>query len=196
NKGLRVLCPNGHLGFAPTKIGSFQRGLAAEPDIIACDSGSCDCGPIPLGSDGSTSPLAWQRHDIEAMLIAARRLGVPMLIGSAGDTGSNSRVDRYVGIVKELAREHGLKSFKLGYFYSEVSKDLVRRRVIAGDAVRGLDGRPDLSLAEIDASDRIVAVAGVHPYIKLLDQGADVIIGGGPRPFGDFSPPPPPPATT
>jgi hypothetical protein len=101
-----------------------------------------------------------------------------MLIGSAGDTGSNSRVDRYVGIVKELAREHGLESFKLGYFYSEVSKDLVRQRVIAGDAVRGLDGRPDLSLTEIDASDRIVAVAGVHPYIKLLNQGADVIIGG------------------
>src|SRR5215831_16375100 len=109
NKGLRVLCPNGHLGFAPTKIGSFERGLAAEPDMIACDSGSCDCGPIPLGSDGSASPLAWQRHDIEAMLLGARRLKVPMIIGSAGDTGTNSRVDRYVGIVKDLAREHKLE---------------------------------------------------------------------------------------
>ncbi|HEV2954984.1 MAG TPA: hypothetical protein VGX95_02615, partial [Xanthobacteraceae bacterium] len=52
NRGLRILCPNGHLGFAPTKVGSFARGLAAEPDMIACDSGSCDCGPIPLGADG------------------------------------------------------------------------------------------------------------------------------------------------
>jgi hypothetical protein len=101
-----------------------------------------------------------------------------MLIGSAGDTGTNSRVDRFVDIVKELAAEHKLPPFKLGYFYSEVGKDAVRRKIVAGDAVRGLDGRPDLSLAELDATDRIVAVAGIHPYVKLLDMGADVIIGG------------------
>jgi hypothetical protein len=178
NKGLRILCPNGHLGFAPTRIGSFERGLAAEPDMIACDSGSSDCGPIPLGSDGSASPLAWQRHDIEAMLVGARRLGVPMMIGSAGDTGTNSRVDRYVAIVQELAHQHRIPRFKLGYFYSEVPKEAVRRRVDDGDAVRGLDGRPDLTADELDATDRIVAVAGVHPYIELLDMGADVVIGG------------------
>jgi hypothetical protein len=178
NRGLRILCPNGHLGFAPTKLGSFNLGLAAEPDMVACDSGSCDCGPVPLGSDGTASPLAWQRHDIEAMLVGARRLKVPMMIGSAGDTGTNSRVDRYVGIVKELAREHKIPRFRLGYFYSEVSKDIVRRKIEAGDAVRGLDARPDLTLAELDATDHIVAVAGVHPFIKLLDMGADVVIGG------------------
>ena len=109
NRGLRILCPNGHLGFAPTREGSFNIGVAAEPDIIACDSGSSDCGPVPLGSDTSTSPLAWQTHDIEIMLLAARRLGVPMIIGSAGDTGTNSRVDRYVGIVQELAKTYRLR---------------------------------------------------------------------------------------
>ena len=57
-RGLRILCPNGHLGFAPTKVGSFERGLAAGPDMVACDSGSCDCGPMPLGSDTSVSPVA------------------------------------------------------------------------------------------------------------------------------------------
>jgi hypothetical protein len=178
NRGLRILCPNGHLGFAPTKLGSFELGLAAEPDMVACDSGSCDCGPVPLGSDGSASPLAWQRHDIEAMLVGARRLKVPMMIGSAGDTGTNSRVDRFVDIVKELAQLHRIPRFKLGYFYSEVSKDLVRAKIASGDAVHGLDGRPDLTLAELDATDRIVAVAGVHPFMKLLDRGADVVIGG------------------
>ena len=178
NRGLRILCPNGHLGFAPTRIGSFELGLAAEPDMIACDSGSSDCGPVPLGSDGSASPLAWQTHDIEAMLLGARRLGVPMIIGSAGDTGTNSRVDLYVGIVRELTRKHGLAPFRLGYFYSEVSQRSVRDRIIAGEAVRGLDGRADLTLDELAATDRIVAVAGVHPFIKLLGMGADVIIGG------------------
>jgi hypothetical protein len=101
---LRIICPNGHLGFAPLRTESFQLGVAAAPDYIAADSGSDDVGPVPLGSDTSTSPLAWQRHDLEQMLLASRKLGVPMIIGSAGDTGSNSRVDLYVGIIRELPR--------------------------------------------------------------------------------------------
>src|SRR5690606_20705464 len=155
---------------------SFEIGVAAQPDIIAADSGSDDVGPVPLGSDTSTSPEAWQRHDLEQMLLAARRLGVPMIIGSAGDTGSNSRVDLYVNIIQELARKHNLAPFKLGYFYSEVDKERVRQGLAEG--ALGLDGFADLTAAELEATDRIVAVAGVHPYMKLLAEGADVIIGG------------------
>jgi hypothetical protein len=53
------------------------------------------------------------------MLLASRRLGVPMIVGSAGDTGSNSRVDLFVGIIQELAEKHGLARFRVGYFCSE-----------------------------------------------------------------------------
>lgn len=112
------------------------------------------------------------------MLLAARRLKVPMIIGSAGDTGANSRVDLYVAIIKELAAKHALPEFKLGYFYSEVDKETVRSKLRAGVAVLGLDGYADLTEEELDATERIVAVAGVHPYVRLLEQGADVIIGG------------------
>jgi hypothetical protein len=178
NRTLRIVCPNGHLGFAPIKPGSFQIGCASEPDLICADSGSCDVGPGPLGADVSSSPLAWQTDDLETMLLASRRLGVPMIIGSAGDTGSNSRVDRFVGIVQDLARKHRLAKFRIGYFYSEVAKDALRRRMIAGEEIAGLDERAALDLATLDATDRIVAVAGVHPYIKLLDRRADVIVGG------------------
>jgi hypothetical protein len=104
-QSLKIICPNGHLGFAPIRTGSFELGVAARPDLIAADSGSDDIGPGPLGSDTSTSPQAWQRHDLEHMLLAARRLGVPMVIGSAGDTGSNSRVDLYVRII-QIGRAH------------------------------------------------------------------------------------------
>jgi hypothetical protein len=103
---------------------------------------------------------------------------VPMIVGSAGDTGSNSRVDLFVGIIQDLARKHGLKKFRVGYFYSEVAKEALHRRMITGDAIAGLDGREALDPSTLAATDRIVAVAGVHPYIKLLDDGADVIIGG------------------
>ena len=178
NDTLRIVCPNGHLGFAPIKTGSFRIGCESEPDLICADSGSCDVGPVPLGADISSSPRRWQMDDLETMLLASRRLGVPMIVGSAGDTGSNSRVDLFVGIIQDLAEKHRLARFRVGYFYSEVSKDALRRRIVAGDQITGLDGRPPLDLASLKATDHVVAMAGIHPYIDLLDQGADVIIGG------------------
>lgn len=177
-QSLKIICPNGHLGFAPLKPESFKLGVAEKPHYIAADSGSDDIGPVPLGSDTSTSPLDWQTYDLEQMLLASRKLGVPMIIGSSGDTGTNSRVDMYVRIIQELAIKHRLPRFKLGYFYSEVSRERVRSNMRAGSPIKGLDGRPDLSESELDATERIVAMAGVHPFVDLLEKGADVIIGG------------------
>src|ERR1700732_666484 len=183
NHTLRIVCPNGHLGFAPIKKGSFRVGCQSEPDLICADSGSCDVGPVPLGADISSSPRRWQLHDLEVMLLAARRLGaavvigsgrgsgrerpphlvvvlpparrlgVPMIIGSAGETGSNSRVDLFVGMIRDLAAKHGLKKFRLGYFYSEVATEEIRRRLDAGEGIEGLDGRPALDRATLDATD-------------------------------------------
>jgi hypothetical protein len=175
---LKIICPNGHLGFAPIRTASFRLGVEARPHYIAADSGSDDVGPVPLGSDTSTSPLGWQTHDLEQMLLASRQLGVPMIIGSSGDTGSNSRVDLYVKIIRELAAKHRLPAFRLGWFYSEVDKEMLRRRMREGEVVAGLEAHADLTEAELDATDRIVAMADVHPFMELLQQGADVIIGG------------------
>ena len=63
-QSLKIICPNGHLGFAPIRVDSFNIGVAAGPDYIAADSGSDDIGPGPLGSGTSTSPQDWQRHDL------------------------------------------------------------------------------------------------------------------------------------
>lgn len=175
---MRILCPNGHLGFAPTKEESFWLGVETRPDFYCCDSGSDDIGPGPLGADTSTSPYDWQKHDLELMLIASRKQGVPMIIGSAGDTGTRSRVDLYVKIIKDLAIKHGFKKFKLAYFYSDVDKEYLRSKMKTGHKVEGLDGRSELSEPDLDKTDHIVAMAGVHPFIEALNMGADVIIGG------------------
>ena len=177
-KELRIISPNGHLGFAPTKEESFYIGAKTKPDYYCSDSGSCDIGPAPLGADKSAGLYEWQRHDLELMLVASREQGVPMIIGSAGDTGANSRVDMYIQIIKDLAKKHNIPKFKLAYFYSEVDKEYLRNKMLNGSPITGLDSRGDLTLEELDATDRIVAVAGVHPYIKALELGADVIIGG------------------
>ena len=161
---LRIICPNGHLGFACTKEESFYLGAKTDPDYYCCDSGSDDIGPAPLGNDSCVSPRKWQVHDLELMLIAARKQNVPMIIGSAGDTGTNSKVDSYVEIIKELAVKHQLKSFKLAYFYSEVDKKYLARQMNAGVLIEGLDGRDNLNKDELEATNRIVAVAGVHQH--------------------------------
>ncbi len=177
-KQLRILCPNGHLGFAPTKEESFWLGAETKPDFYCCDSGSDDIGPAPLGADTSASPYEWQKHDLELMLIASRKQGVPMIIGSAGDTGTKSRVDMFVEIIRGLAEKHRFPSFKLAYFYSDVDKNYLRDKMRKGVMIEGLDGRASLTEEELDKTDRIVAMAGVHPFIRALDMGADVIIGG------------------
>lgn len=177
-KELRIVCPNGHLGFAPTKEESFKIAVATKPDYYCADSGSDDIGPTALGSDRSVSMYNWQKHDLELMLLASREQGVPMIIGSAGDTGANSRVDMYVQMIKDLAKKHQLPPFKIAYFYSEVDKSYIKNLMDNHIRVEGLDSRGDLTLEELESTERIVAVAGVHPYIKALELGADVIIGG------------------
>lgn len=175
---LRLLVPTGHLGFTMLERESFLRGMAQEPDFVIADSGSCDIGPHPLGSDEQCSPVEWQTHDLEIMLTESRRRGVPMIIGSASDTGTDRGVDLYVQIIRDQARRHNLKPFRLAYIYSGVSRDEARRRMQAGVQFQGLDGRPDLSLAELEATENIVAVMGAEPIIQALQAGADVIICG------------------
>ncbi|QFG22279.1 acyclic terpene utilization AtuA family protein [Actinomadura sp. WMMB 499] len=175
---LRIVSPNGHLGFAPTKEESFAIAAATRPDYYCCDSGSDDIGPAALGSDRSVSMYDWQRHDLELMLLAAREQGVPMLVGSAGDCGTDSRVDMFVQIIRDLAAEHRLPPFKLAYFYSEVGTGDLRDRMEREVVFEGLDGRADLDPATLDRTTRAVAVAGVHPFLEALRAGADVIIGG------------------
>lgn len=177
-KELRIHCSNGHLGFAPTKEESFWIGVKTNPDYYCCDSGSDDIGPVPLGADKCASHPDWQKHDLELMLLASRRQGVPMIIGSAGDTGTNSRVDMYVDFIREIAQKHKLPPFKLAYFYSEVDKSYLLEKIASGQQIEGLDDRNALTKEEIARTNRIVAVAGIHPFIKCLEMGAAVIIGG------------------
>lgn len=84
----------------------------------------------------------------------------------------------YVEIIKKLAIKHKIPKFKLAYFYSEVDKNYIKNKINQGFKIEGLDGRKDLTIEELEKTSRIVAVAGIHPYIEALNMGADVIIGG------------------
>ena len=123
---VRIICPNGHLGFAPLKPESFEIGVAARPDFIAADSGSDDIGPVPLGSDTSTSPrgLAAPRSRGDAARLAAHRRADDHRLG---------RRHRHQQPRRPLRRDHPRprrqarpRAVQLGYFYSEVDKERVR----------------------------------------------------------------------
>ena len=175
---VRILCPTGHLGFIPIHKTSFRLGMEMKPDYYCCDSGSRTIGPGHLGSDTGMSLYDWQKHDLELMLLASRQQGVPLIIGSAGDTGTNSKVDQYVRMIEYLARKHTLAPFKLVYFYSEVSKDLLKNKLEQGAIIESLEGTMRLTNEEFDQTERIVAVAGANPFLEALQRGADVTIGG------------------
>jgi hypothetical protein len=172
-QNLRVMISTGHLGTAPSSPESYYRGLETNPDYVVADGGSSDPGPVYLGEDINLGQFA--REEMELFVPSTRKKKIPLIIGSAGDSGSNRGVDEFVGMVKEIAREQRLPKFSVGYFYSEVPKALVKSKL--GKSV-GLGGFPALTAEEVEKATRIVAVAGAHPYMKLLDMGADVIIGG------------------
>ena len=173
-----ILSPTGHLGFTPIESESFWNGIEEEPDFICADSGSCDIGPYSLGSNQAVSPEQWQKHDLELMLLGARELDVPMIIGSASDTGTNRGVDQFVRLIREIADENDLDSFDLAAIYSDVSKDVLLDRVGSGEELEGLADRDPLTEETIEATDTIVAPMGAEPYLEALEAGADVIIAG------------------
>ncbi|MCC6469962.1 MAG: acyclic terpene utilization AtuA family protein [Alphaproteobacteria bacterium] len=175
---IKILCPTGHLAFTPLEKGSFLLGCEQKPDFIIADAGSCDMGPRPLGADQHVSLAAWQRHDLEVMLVQARKLGVPMIVGSASDTGTDRGVDQFVGMIRDIAAEHRLAPFKLTAIYAEQSIDELKRKLAGGARIEGLDGRPDADLATLGRTTRVVAVMNAEPIRAALAGGADVVIAG------------------
>jgi hypothetical protein len=174
----KVIVPSGHMGTSPLEIESFRRGVELRPDFIVADSGSADVGPMPLGADRPPSDPRWQEHDLEAMLLASRELGVPMIVGSASDTGTDAGVDRFVDMIRSIATRHRLAPFRLAAIYSEQSVASIRDRLRGGTTIRGLGVRDDADESILDRTDRIVAVMGAEPIQAALRDGADVVICG------------------
>src|SRR6187551_1735262 len=97
---IRILSATGVMGSGFVET-SFETGLALKPHFIGCDAGSTDPGPEYLGSGRTAFPMDAIRRDLRLMLIGARRLKIPLLIGSAG-TGGN---DIQLALVHNLVRE-------------------------------------------------------------------------------------------
>jgi hypothetical protein len=106
---LRLLGASGQLGYG-IPAASFMAGVARRPDLIGCDMGSIDIGPTYLGKgEMATSPEA-TRRDLRRVLLAARSLDVPLVIGSAGSAGAGPHLDATLAMIRAVAGMRGCGS--------------------------------------------------------------------------------------
>ncbi|HEX3414823.1 MAG TPA: hypothetical protein VHT21_00225 [Stellaceae bacterium] len=94
--------------------------------MIGCDAGSTDPGPGPLATGTCMFSAAAVKRDTEIMVTRAIKAGIPLIIGSAGTSGSDAGLAWMVDIVRGIVREQNLH-FKLAVIHSELSREVVRR---------------------------------------------------------------------
>ncbi len=177
NKGLevRVVSASGVCG-SGFKEESLEEAIGRKPHFIGCDGGSTDPGPYPLGAGITSFPRVSIKRDLRLMILAARKAGIPLLIGSAGTAGGMPHVAAVKEVVEEIAAEENLK-FPMAVITAEQDKDYLKKRLREG-RIKPLDPAPDFDEAVIDRSSRIVGMMGEEPFMKALDNGAEVVIAG------------------
>ncbi|MBC7364105.1 MAG: acyclic terpene utilization AtuA family protein, partial [Candidatus Aminicenantes bacterium] len=155
---------------------SFRRGLSRKPDLIAADAGSTDPGPYYLGAGKSFTNRTAVKRDLRLMIKAGVEKNIPVIIGTAGGSGARPHLEWCLDIVKEIAREEKLH-FKLGIAWADVEKQTVKKALEKGD-IKPLPFVPELTPEIVEQTENIVAQMGVEPFIKLLQEGCQVIIAG------------------
>lgn len=172
---LKCYSASGQLGFGIPKD-TFQRGVDKQPNFIGADMGSIDVGPYYLGY-GDMGPSDFSaKRDLELILSAGMKLGVPVIIGSAGTSGGKPHLDKVLQLVREVASENDLH-FKLAIIPAEIDKKFLKEKLTNGK-IKPYAHNNDLTSTEIDNSERIVGQMGVEPFIQALEGGADVVLAG------------------
>ena len=172
---IRLLSTSAILGYGFPEA-SLRAGMERQPHVIGVDGGSVDPGPHYLGSGKPfCSPIAIRR-DLRLMLNAAVRADIPLLIGTSGGAGGAPHLDLVAGMVREIAREDGLR-FKMALIQAEQSRESVKARVAAG-RVKPLAHQPALTAETVDRTARITAMMGPEPFVAALEAGAQVVLAG------------------
>lgn len=160
-------------GYQPESI---DKAIALGVQMIGCDAGSTDAGPSHLATGVPFFSKAAVKRDTYNMLTRAIQHRLPLVIGSAGFSGSDQGLEWMSDIVLEIARENNLH-FRMAKVHSELSKDTVREHLRDGK-VRSLPPSEPLTAQAVDESLHIVGMMGVEPIQKALDSGAQVVICG------------------
>jgi hypothetical protein len=172
---VKVISHTGALG-AGVLQEHIDYGISRGAHALACDAGSTDSGPSYLARGVSKMPREAVRKELLIVMKAAHDAGLPLLVGSCGTSGTDAGVDWTCDIAVEVAHELGIQP-KIALLYSEIDKEVLKGRNAAGK-VKPLPPMGALPDATIDSCDHIVALMGPEPYIRALEQGADIVFGG------------------
>ncbi|ATX64462.1 acyclic terpene utilization AtuA family protein [Roseinatronobacter bogoriensis] len=170
-----VLVPSGVLGLGFSQE-ALNLGIARGCDVIAIDGGSTDSGPHSLGTGVSKYSRAVCKAEWRALMQARAQLGVPLIIGTAGTSGTDSTVDWMYDITCELAEELG-QSLRIARLYSGQSAEFVISKLASGQ-ISPLSPAPELDADSLRDMSNIVALAGAEQIQAALETGADIIIAG------------------
>ncbi|MGI6702989.1 MAG: acyclic terpene utilization AtuA family protein [Clostridia bacterium] len=172
---MKIVSLNGLLGYGYS-IESLEQVKTMDIDYIGVDAGSSDPGPFYLGNGTSFTNRDAVKRDVELVLPYAVKRKIPLIIGTAGGSGSNVHLEWMKEIIEEIAREQGI-SLRMAIIQSEVTKEYVKGKLRAGK-IRNMG--PGLKLTEeiIDQCNRIVSQIGIDPYLKVLETDVDVILAG------------------
>jgi len=171
----RVLSPTAILGYG-FPVDSLREGLRRHPHVIGVDAGSTDPGPYYLGAGKAFTDRTAVKRDLRLLIEAALSEEIPLIIGTAGGSGGEPHLRRDLDLVVEVASELGLH-FRLGVVHAELDKGRVVEALRRGE-IAGLGPVPELSVAAIESSVRIVAQMGPEPLVQALESGADVVLAG------------------
>ena len=173
--GTKVIVPTGMLG-SGISYEHVEYGISQGAHAIAVDAGSTDSGPAYLAQAVSKVNRQAIARDMEVLMRAANGAGIPILVGSCGTCGADAMVEWTREIVVDVARSAGMQP-RIATIFSEQSKAQIRQKLQEGK-IGALDPCGDMDDALIDACEHIVALMGPEPYIRALQEGAEIVLGG------------------
>ncbi len=173
---MRFIAASGAIGAGVHEPSIMKAVDEFKPHFIASDAGTTDAGPFSLGSGQTAFGREQVMRDVDVTLRAARKAGVPVLIGSVGTAGADVHVDWMMEIVREVIARHGW-TLKVAVIRSEQDKAYLHG-LHAESRIRPLDPAPAFGPEVIDRSTRIVGMMGTEPLQEALRAGADLVIAG------------------
>ncbi len=174
-EAITILSPTAILGYGFPEA-SFEAGMKRHPDAIAVDAGSSDPGPWYLGAGVPFTDRTAVKRDLRLMICAARKAGIPVIIGSAGGCGALPHLMETVSVIREIADEEQLR-FRMAIIPADVSQAQVLH-ALQHDRVHAMPPGPDANADAVRCSTHIVGQMGIEPLMDALRDGADVIVAG------------------
>lgn len=183
-KTTTLISPCGILGYGFPSA-SLDKALAQSPDAIVVDAGSTDAGPHKLGAGVAIVSRMAAKKDLALLMSGARRLSIPLVIGSAGGAGARRHTEWTLDIIREIATEMAWAP-RIMVIWADIPHSVVEKALQDGRIMPMSANVPELTLPSLADTGGIVAQMGVEPILEALRQSPDIIVCGrayDPAPF-------------